>query len=259
MRRVSAVVIACNEERSLPRALASLDWADEIVVVDSGSTDGTVAAAEAAGARVCRRDWTGFVDQKNHALDQAASPWVFSLDAEEESSPELLAERGRWRARPESGREPAGYRLPRLAWFMGRWIRHSDWYPDHQLRLFRKTAGRWTPRRVHESVRVEGAVGTFAAPIRHYPYDDLGDYLRKMDAYSRLAARDLWEQGRRASAARVLGAPLAAFVKSYVLKRGFLDGGPGVVVAGMSLVSTFFRYARLYEMGTGHGPHADGQ
>jgi glycosyltransferase involved in cell wall biosynthesis len=252
MKRVSAIVIACNEEKSLPLALASLAWADEIVVVDSGSTDATVALAEAAGARVCHRAWTGFVDQKNHAREQAASPWVFSLDADEECSPELVEAIGRWRTAPEAAGEPAGYRMPRLAWFLGRWIRHSDWYPDHQLRLFRRDAGRWTPRRVHESVRVDGAVGTLAAPIRHYPYEDLGDYLHKMDAYSRLAAEDLWERGRRASAAKVLGAPLVAFFKSYVLKHGFLDGGPGVVVAGMSLVSTFFRYARLYEMGQGN-------
>jgi len=250
-RRLSVVIIALNEAGSLPRTIRSVSWADEVVVVDSGSTDGTVEQASRLGARVLHRDWTGFVDQKNFALDQATNRWVLSLDADEECSPGLTEEIRAWR---ESGDDsPQGFRIPRLAHFLGRWIRHSDWYPDWQLRLFNREAGRWEPRRVHESVKVSGPVGSFRQPLYHYPYDDLGDYLRKMDAYSRLAAADLWERGRRARAADVAGAPVAAFIKSYLLKRGFLEGVPGLVIAGLSAGSTFFRYARLYERGLAAG------
>lgn len=246
MKRVSAVIIARDEERDLPRAIRSVAWADEVVVVDSGSADGTVAAARELGARVLERTWTGFVDQKNFGTEQALHDWVFSLDADEACSPELAAEIARWR---RTDRPERGFRIPRLAFFAGRWIRHTDWHPDHQLRLYHRAAGRWAPRRVHESVSVDGPVGTFVHPLHHYPYADMGEYVRKLGAYAELAARDLWERGRRASAFQVASRPVAAFVKSYVLKRGFLDGGAGLLVAGMSAVSTFCRYARLYELG----------
>ena len=245
-RKVSVVIIARDEERDLPRAIHSAGWADEVVVVDSGSTDGTVAAARELGARVLERAWTGFVDQKNFGAAQATHDWIFSLDADEACSPELAAEIARWQG---ADRPERGFRIPRLAFFAGRWIRHTDWYPDHQLRLYHRAAGRWGARRVHESVAVEGRVGAFEHPIHHYPYADLGEYFRKLGAYADLAARDLRERGRRASAFQVASRPVAAFVKSYLLKRGFLDGGPGLLVAGMSAVSTFCRYARLYELG----------
>lgn len=245
-KRVSAVIIARDEAKDLPRAIRSLGWADEVLVVDSGSTDGTPETARALGARVLERDWTGFVDQKNFAADQARHDWVFSLDADEECSVGLVAEITRWR---ESARLEQGFRIPRRAFFAGRWIRHTDWSPDHQLRLYHRSAGRWTPRRVHESVTVQGPVGRFQQLILHYPYADLGEFIRKLDAYSELAARDLWERGRRASAFHVATRPAAAFLKSYVLKKGFLDGGAGLVVAGMSAVATFCRYARLFELG----------
>ena len=256
VRRLSVVMIALNEARSLPRAIRSVAWADEVVVVDSGSTDGTAGLARELGARVLHREWTGFVDQKNFALAQAVHPWVLSLDADEECSPGLEKEIQSWR---RGGDSPAqGFRVPRQAFFMGRWIRHSDWYPDWQLRLFNRETGRWETRRVHESVKVDGPVRTLSQPLLHYPYEDLGDYLAKMDAYSRLAAEDLWDRGRRARAIDVAGAPVAAFVKSYLLKRGFLEGLPGLVIAGLSAVSTFFRYARLYERGLGPRPCCPG-
>ena len=254
MKRVSAVIIARDEERDLPRAIRSAGWADEVVVVDSGSTDGTVAAARGLGARVLERAWTGFVDQKNFGAGQALNDWIFSLDADEACSPELAAEIARWR---ESDRPERGFRIPRLAFFAGRWIRHTDWHPDHQLRLYHRGSGRWAPRRVHESVAVDGPVGAFGQPIQHYPYADMGEYVRKLGAYADLAAQDLRERGRRASAVQVASRPVAAFVKSYILKRGFLDGGPGLLVAGMSAVSTFCRYARLYELGVKDRPVTD--
>lgn len=246
MKRVSATLIVCNEERDLPRALESLGWADEVVVVDSGSIDGTVTAARRLGAAVCHRDWSGFVDQKNFAVEKARHPWIFSLDADEVCSVELAAEIDRWRKSEEN--EPRGFRIPRRSSFLGRWIRHTDWSPDHQLRLFHRDSGRWAGGRVHESVRVDGEVGRLLGPILHYPYADLGEFIRKLDAYSRLAALDLRDRGRRATPWQLVFSPAAAFLKSYLLKRGILDGRPGLVVSGMSAVAKFCRYARLYEL-----------
>jgi (heptosyl)LPS beta-1,4-glucosyltransferase len=245
-RRVSAAIITRDEAADLPRALKSVAWADDILVVDSGSADGTPEVARAHGARVLERTWTGFVDQKNFAADRAAHDWIFSLDADEACSPELAGEIARWR---KSGSLERGFQIPRLSFFAGRWIRHTDWYPDRQLRLYDRRTGRWGERRVHESVVVDGPVGLLQHPLLHYPYKDLGEWIRKVEGYADLAARDLWEHGRRASAWQVAARPMAAFGKSYVLKRGFLDGGPGLLVAGMSAMSTFCRYARLYELG----------
>ena len=246
MKQISVAIIACNEEQSLGRTLESVSWADEVLVVDSGSTDRTVEIAREAGARVVHRDWTGFVDQKNHATDQAAHDWIFSLDADEVCSPVLATAIQHWQVEADDG--PRGYRLSRLSWFMGRWIHHTTWSPDYQLRLFDRRAGRWEGGRVHESVRVTGEVGVLPGKILHYTYVDLGDYLEKMDAYTALASRDMYDRGRRASGLRLLVSPLGDFIKSYFFKRGFLDGVPGLVVSGLGMMSKFFRYARLYEL-----------
>lgn len=249
--RVSACVIAFNEAAGIRRTLESVAWCDEVVVVDSGSTDGTPTLCAESGARVLHRDWTGFVDQKNFAQDAASHPWVFSLDADEVCTPELAAEA---RAVLGNAKDAPAYRVPRRVFFMGRWIRYTDWSPDYQLRLYRRDAGRWRGGRVHESVSVEGPVGRLSGHLLHYTYDDLGDYIRKLESYSLLSARDMLDRGRRATRAKLLFSPLAAFVKSYVFKRGFLDGYPGMVIAGLSAASVFFRYARLLELSRGQAP-----
>lgn len=249
--RVSACIIAFNEAAGIRRTLESVAWCDEVVVVDSGSTDGTTALCGEFGARVLHRDWTGFVDQKNFAQDAASHPWVFSLDADEVCTPELATEA---RAVLGDGKAAPAYRVPRRVFFMGRWIRYTDWSPDYQLRFYRRDAGRWRGGRVHESVGVEGPVGRLSGHLLHYTYDDLGDYIRKLESYSLLSARDMLDHGRRATRAKLLCSPVAAFVKSYVFKRGFLDGFPGMVIAGLSAASVFFRYARLLELARGQAP-----
>ncbi len=245
MDLLSVTLITHNEEENIGEALQSVAWADEIVVVDSGSTDRTVQICRKYTDRVLHRDWTGFVDQKNHAVDMASHDWIFSLDADERVGPELAREIESLR---KHGLRQTGYRMPRAAFFMGRWIRHGDWYPDYQLRLFDRRHGRWQGGRVHESVRVEGNCGLLAGEINHYTYRSLSDYLRRLETYTTLAAQDYREKGRDASLLQILGNPAATFIKGYLLKRGFLDGVPGLMVALMGAVSVFFKYAKLYEL-----------
>lgn len=245
MEPISAALITRNEESNIEEALQSLAWTDEIVVVDSGSTDKTLEICRRYTDRIFSRTWTGFVDQKNHAAAMASHDWILSLDADERITQTLRSEIGELRRK---GMESAGYRVPRLAFFMGRWIRHGDWYPDYQLRLFDRRRGRWQGGRVHESVRVEGTPGMLRGEILHYTYRTLSDYLHRLEVYSTLAAQDYGDRGRRASMVKVLGNPMAAFAKGYLVKGGFLDGGPGLMVAVMGAISVFFKYAKLYEL-----------
>jgi len=185
------------------------------------------------------------VDQKNFAVEQARNDWIFSLDADERPSPELCAE---IRELSGKGFSKSGYNIPRVTFFMGRWIRHGDWYPDCQLRLFDRKHGGWKGSRVHESVKMSGKPGFLHGEIHHFTYRSISDYLDRLETYSSLAALDYQEQGKSATLRTLLGNPAAAFIKSYLLKRGFLDGMPGFVIAVMGAVSVFFKYAKLYEL-----------
>ena len=245
MEPLSVTLITYNEEANIEEALRRLAWVDEIVVVDSGSSDRTVEISRRYTDRVHHREWTGYVDQKNYALEKASHDWILSLDADERPSPALASEIQALRA---SGFTHAGYRMPRVAFFMGRWIRHGDWYPDYQLRLFDRRRGRWRGGRVHESVALDGPPGYLQGEIEHYTYRSLSAYLERLDRYSSLAAADYRARGRRASVSRLLLHPAATFLKNYVLKRGFLDGRAGLMVALMAATSVCFKYAKLYEL-----------
>ncbi len=245
MEPISATVIACNEEHNIADALQSLSWADEIVVVDSGSRDATLEICRKYTDRILHRDWTGYVDQKNFAVESARHKWVFSLDADERVSPELRAEILDLAGR---GFPRAGYKIPRMAFFMGRWIRHGDWYPDYQLRLFDRTKGKWEGGHVHESVKTRETPGYLKGNIHHFTYRNLSDYLRRLEIYSNLAAVDYQHKGKRATALTLFLNPMAAFMKAFIMRRGFLDGAPGFAVAVMGAVSVFFKYAKLYEL-----------
>jgi len=185
MHTISAVIITKNEERNIERCITSVRWADEVIVVDSGSTDATAAISARLGARVIVKSWEGFAAQKEFAAAQASSDWVLSLDADEEVTPELRAE---IQAMLSASREPAadGYRMPRKSFFLGTWIRHGGWYPGYQMRLFRRSAAFMNHRPVHEGFEVRGAVGTLDAPLNHYTYDTIRQYLDKMNDYTSL-------------------------------------------------------------------------
>jgi glycosyltransferase involved in cell wall biosynthesis len=242
---ISATLITYNEERNIAEALESLSWADEIVVVDSGSSDATLEICRQFTDKIVHRDWTGYVDQKNFAVEQASHDWIFSLDADERSSPELRTE---IQQLAQKGLRTPGYKIPRVAFFMGRWIRHGDWYPDYQLRLFDRRCGKWQGGRVHESVKTREKPEFLQGEIYHFTYRNLSDYLRRLETYSNLAAFDCQQQGKSPTPRTLVGNPMAAFIKAYLLKRGFLDGMPGFVIAFMSAVSVFFKYAKLYEL-----------
>ena len=249
MQPVSATLITYNEEKNVAQALKSLSWADEILVVDSGSSDATVEICRSFNSTVIHRDWTGYVDQKNFAAEKARNDWIFSLDADERVSPELTRE---IQELNRSGFSSPGYKIPRVAFFMGRWIRHGSWYPDYQLRLFNRRAGRWEGGHVHESVRISGNHAFLSGEIFHYTYRNISEYLGRLETYSSLAALDYRQKGKRATLPGLICNPVAVFLKSYLLKRGFLDGVPGFMVAAMGAVSVFFKYAKLYEIQLGN-------
>ncbi len=245
MQPISATLITYNEEHNIAEALQSLAWADEIVVVDSGSSDATLEICRKFTDRVFHRDWTGYVDQKNFAAEQASHDWIFSLDADERSSPELGIE---IQELASKGFHKPGYRIPRTAYFMGRWIRHGDWYPDYQLRLFDRKRGKWEGGRVHESVKTSEKPDFLRGEIYHFTYRSLSDYLKRLEIYSNLAAFDYMQQGNSATLFKLICNPAAAFIKGYLVKRGFLDGTTGFAIAVMGAVSVFFKYAKIYEL-----------
>ncbi|MEM7146622.1 MAG: glycosyltransferase family 2 protein [Verrucomicrobiota bacterium] len=245
---LSVFVVTLNEEANLRRCLGSLKgMAAEIVVVDSGSTDGTKAVAEEFGATWVEREWGGFVDQKRFALEQCGQSWVMYLDADEELSDEL---REAIRAFLEAdGDGTAGAALSRVTFFLGRWIRHGDWYPDVKARLFRRAKGRLEGHGGHEYVVLDGGgeMKQLDGELLHYSYPTTNDYLRKMVIFSDEHLRSAKEKEKRWSLAGNLFRPIWRFFRSYVVRRGFLDGYPGLWVAVATGFSAFVRHSRLYE------------
>ena len=243
MTPLSAVLIAQNEERKLGAALESVAFCDEVVLVDAGSTDRTQEVARAAGARVVvNSPWPGFVAQRSFATAQSRHDWILALDADERISPELRREIEGLRAR---GFDHAAYRIPRVAIYLGREIRGTDWYPDPQVRLFDRRRGRWQGALVHESVSVDGSVGRLRRDLLHFPYDDVSAHLRKIDAYTSLWAEQAHAGGRRASAADLLLAPAWAFVRNYLLRGGVRLGSAGFAVSTLNTYYTFVKLLKL--------------
>lgn len=243
--RVSAVVITLNAAGQLAECLASVAFADEILVVDSGSTDGTRELAEKYGARVVTQDWLGFGRQKQFAADQAASDWVLSLDADERVSPQLAASLVRVLQSPSA----SVYRMPRRNRFMGRWLRHGEGYPDWSARLYDRNKARWSDDIVHEKLLFASTPGTLEGDLLHESAEDLGAYMDKQNRYTTLAAAALQGQGRSAGAVELVLSPLVRFVKFYFLRLGFLDGLPGLVHIAIGCMNSFMKYAKLAELG----------
>jgi len=241
--KLSVIIITKNEADNIQACLESVGFADERIIVDSGSSDGTVEIARRLGARVISTaDWPGFGPQKNRALDAAQGEWVLSLDADERI-PEAL--RDEILEAIADGRHSA-WQMPRLSSFCGRFIRHSGWYPDYLVRLFRRGCARFTDSLVHENIIVsQGSTGRLRSAIIHYSYTDHDDVLRKMAQYSALGARQAFDAGKRGSYRKALGHALAAFLRAYVFKRGFLDGRAGLMVAINAAEVTYHKYVRL--------------
>jgi len=243
--KLSVTVITKNEAEDIGAALESVAWADEIVVVDSRSTDETVAIARRHTNRVEVRDWPGYVEQKNHAASIASHDWILSLDADERVTPELASE---IRAVLAGAPSHAAYRMPRVTWHLGRWVRTTDWYPDFQTRLYDRRTARWAGRYVHESVVADGPVGRLQAELQHYAYRDVADHLETIDRYSTYAAREMYERGRRATTIDLALHPPLAFLRNYVAKGGFRDGAAGFVISRMNAFYVFLKFAKLREL-----------
>lgn len=242
--------IAKDEELLLPEALASVSFADEILVIDSGSTDRTREVAQQFGARVVSNvPWPGFAAQRNLGFEAARHDLVLFLDADERVGPTLRAEIEALRA----SREPlkAGYRIPRVARYMGRWIRGTDWYPDWQLRLFDRRLGRCQPALVHESVKVRGDVGRLRGEIVHLPYRNISDHVSTIDEYTSLWSQQAFEAGRNTSVGEMLGTAAFALVRNYVLRGGFCYGRAGIVISVLNSYYTFLKFAKLMERHAG--------
>ena len=248
MPKLSVTIITKNEAADIGDALASVAWADEIVVVDSESTDETAAIARARQARVVVREWPGYVDQKNHAASIAAHDWILSLDADERVTPALADEIKALMARADRAIEHAAFRIPRVTWHLGRWIRTTDWYPDYQLRLYDRRRAKWTGRYVHEAVSVGGSTGRLRGELQHYAYRDISDHLETIDRYTTYAARQMQESGRRAGLLQIAGHPPLAFLRNYLAHGGIRDGVPGFVISAMNAYYVFLKFAKLREM-----------
>ncbi len=241
--RLSACVITFNEEDRLAECLASLAFCDEIVVVDSGSTDRTCELARAAGARVIEHSWAGFIGQKQAAVDRARNDWVLIVDSDERVSPELRAQIEALRAAGFPGQ--AGWEFPRKTFYLGRFIEHGLWYPDRQLRLFDRRRARIGGNEPHDKTLLAGPKGRLTGDLLHYSYRDLDDHLRRIDKYTRIMAEGLFERGKRATVLDILTRPLVRFTRGYVFKLGFLDGWRGLLIAFLAAHYVRLKYARL--------------
>ena len=242
VQRISTIVITYNEAHNIEHCLKSVaPFSDEIIVVDSHSSDETAEIARRY-ATVFTRDWPGYGKQKQWALEKASNPWVFSIDADEKVSPSLLAEIQALRF------DRDGYYIPRQVWYLNRWIRHSGWYPDYVLRLFRKESAVFTDKILHESAAVAGNTTRLTNPLFHYSYRDISHHLEKMNMFTSLAAQQMHENGRRARIHQIALFPPMEFFKMYVAKRGFLDGVAGLVISSLHAFYVFLKYAKLFEM-----------
>jgi len=251
MPPLSVAIITRDEEDRLGDALRSVAFADEVVVLDSGSSDGTVALAEALGARVVQTDWPGHVAQKNRALALLSHPWVLSIDADERVPPALADEVKQAIASPGAH---VAFSMPRLSWWGGAPLRHGTWYPDRRVRLFRQDSARWGGEDPHDRVEVVGTVGRFRTPLHHHPYRHLGEHLATIEAYTARQATLALAAGRRAHWWDVVLRPPLHLVKALLLRVAFLDGPRGVVVAGLGALSVGLKWGRHYLAQQGVAP-----
>lgn len=242
--RITAAIITLNEELNIGRCLDSVQWCDQILVVDSFSTDRTVEICRARGARVVQRKWNGINEQRQFCLSQIDTEWVLALDADERATPELRAEiEGLLNTTPDHD----GFLIPRHTFYLGRWINHGGWYPDYKLRCFRRERGRYCGHDPHDHCVIDGPPGKFRGEIQHYTYRSYAAQLRQINSFSDTAAADWLRAGHRYTFWRLMLRPMGKFLETYLLKRGFLDGLPGLVIAISSAFYMFVKYVKLWE------------
>jgi len=243
-KRLSVTIITLNEERRIEKCIKSVSFADEIIVVDSGSQDRTVEIAEQAGASVIHQEWLGYGRQKQFAVEQATNEWVLCLDADEWLSLELSQSIQDVLKQPQY----SAYQFPRRNRFMGRWLRYGEGYPDWSLRLFDRNHAHWSEDEVHEKVVPDGETGTISGDLMHESEETLKQYLAKQDSYTTLQARRLRGEGKESSIIKMVLSPIVRFIKFYLIRRGFLDGAPGLVHILIGCHNSSMKYAKLIGM-----------
>ncbi len=243
--KLSVYMITYNNERTIERALRSATWADEIVVVDSFSSDKTAEICRRFANKVVQREWPGHRDQYQYAVDLTTHPWVLFVDADEEVSPELAQEIRR--IVDANGEGMDGYIGYRRTYYLGRWIRHGGWYPDCEVRLYRRDKGRWEGG-LHAKAVVDGKVGSLKNQYLHYNYRDISDQVQTIDKYSRIAAEDMLRDGEKVSFFKLCFHPPFRFIKEYLFKSGFRDGVPGFIIIMSTMFYVFIKYAKLWEL-----------
>ena len=241
--QISIAIITFNEENNIKDTLDSIKDFHEIIVVDSYSTDKTIEICKEFTARVYQHEWEGYAKQKQKAVDYASGPWVLILDADERMTPELKNEiTGKINDSAYNG-----YYIPRKNYFLGKWIRHSGWWPDHTLRLFKKEVSHLEQREVHEKVIVNGPVGYMKSPMEHYSYKTISDFIHRMDKYSTLSAKEYLNKNIACSFCSMLMSPVLVFIKMFLLRQGFRDGVHGYILAVLYSVYTFLKYVKIME------------
>lgn len=243
--KLSAVIITLNEADKIRGCIRSVDFCDEILIVDSGSTDNTAAIASDLGARVIQQDWLGYGPQKQFAVNQAKNDWVLCLDADEIISQEL---RHSITALNMDTTIASGFKMPRRNHFLGKALKHGEGYPDYSLRLFNKNAGQWSNDKVHEGVKITGDIEKITGDLLHFSADDITTYLHKQNRYTQLQAKAMYSSGKRCSPMKCFSSPLLRFIKFYFLRRGFMDGLPGFIHISIGCFNAFAKYAKLIEL-----------
>ena len=247
--KISFCLITLNEEKNLPRCLKSCaDLADEIVVLDSGSMDATEKIAREFGARFERQDWPGYIGQKNKVLSLATHEWIFSLDADEELSPELHDEIRLLKSTGKTGDDVSGFDMPRCVLYEERWIRHGDWYPDRLVRLFRHSHGRFVGKLVHERLEISGRIESLHGEIFHYSFRDAADHRLRCEKYAQLWAQEKFEAGKTVGVFAPLSHAAFRWLRGYIMRGGFWDGAQGRRIAALCARETFLKYRLLHEM-----------
>ena len=242
--KISATIITFNEEKNISRCLKSLDFCDEIIVVDSLSTDKTVEIAKSFGAKVILQKFLGHIAQKQLAVDNATYDWILSLDADEEISDELKKSILEVKSNPKYD----AYSMNRISFHLGRWIKYGGWYPDKKVRLFNRKKAYWGGYNPHDKVIVEGKIGHLKGDIKHYVFKDLTHNIDTNNKYSSIMAKDLYEKGIKFSYLKLFLKPIGKFLEVYIYKRGFLDGLPGFIIAVGASYSMFLKFAKLWEL-----------
>jgi glycosyltransferase involved in cell wall biosynthesis len=241
---LSVVVVTHNEEQNIRKCLESVRWADDVVVVDDFSTDATLNICREFGVRIFQESWKGFAGQRNSAVEKALHTWILNIDSDERITPNL---RDEIRYVLSSDTLKAGYEIPYQNYFRGRWIRFGGWYPDYHVRLFRKDLGRYVDREIHEAVQLNGELGRLKNPLIHEAYRDISSFVRKMDSYSTLMARQYIKEGKRAGPWTGLAHAVYTFCSMFLFRGGFLDGAEGLILAYMYSAYTFLKYAKLID------------